>query len=188
MTPELAGAVAGQRAREVVVALNTFGCETRLSNKGAMPRHRLGLAIVVLAVSILATSAFAASTRPKTGRYAGRTSEGNAVALRVTDHGRRITGFTTVDGYNMKCHFTGTPPHIFHFTVKVAAMRIKANGSFGHTVKAKKGPFTGTFTVKGRFSAGKARGTVTRIGATCGSGASNPTTSDYLETFTAKRS
>lgn len=153
-----------------------------------MPRHPIGLAIVVLAAAFLATAAFAASTRPKAGRYAGRTSEGNAVVFRVTDHGRRITGFTAVDGYNGMCHYTGTPPHIFHFAVKVAAMRIKANGSFGHTVKAKEGPFTGTFEVKGRFSAGKAHGTVTRLRAICGSVASNPNTSDYFERFRAKRS
>jgi hypothetical protein len=58
----------------------------------------------------------------------------------------------------MMCHFRGTPPHIFHFTVRVAAMRINANGSFAHTVKAKEGSFTETFKVKGRFSRGNAHG------------------------------
>lgn len=112
------------------------------------------------------------------------------MTFKVTHDAKRVTGFTTVDGYNMKCHYLGTPPHIFHFTVRVPSMKVKSTGTFSHTVKAKEGPFTGSFRVKGRFSSGKARGTVTRIGAasTCGSGASNPMTSDYLETFTAKRS
>lgn len=90
----------------------------------------------------------------------------------------------------MMCHYHGTRPHIFHYAVKVASMKVEDSGSFTHTVKATEGPFTGTFRVKGRFSSGKARGTVTRVGAgaTCGSRASNPRTSDYLETFTAKRS
>jgi hypothetical protein len=155
--------------------------------------------VVVSATAILsATGLAAASAWPKPGHYAGTTSEcqvslpgspckhGN-VTFKVADHGKSVTGFTTVDGYNNKCHFTGAPPHTFHYTVKVPLMKIKSRGSFTGTAKATTGPFTGTFRVKGRFSSGRAHGTVTRVKATCGSGASNPTTSDYLETFTAKR-
>ncbi len=85
------------------------------------------------------------------------------------------------------CHYTGTVPHIFQYLVKWSPMKVRSNGSFTGTAKAKLGPFTGTFRVKGRFSSGKAHGTITRLHATCGSHASNPTISDFAETFTAKR-
>jgi hypothetical protein len=160
------------------------------------PRRRLRLAIVVALLLLLlagvATATYLAlRSSPRPGHYAGTTSEHQAVTFKVTDHGKRITRFTTVDGYNNMCDYTGEPPHIFHYTVKVPSMKIKRGGSFTATVKstleAAPGLFWGTFKVKGRFSSGRARGTVTRIGETCGSGASNPTMSDYLETFTAKR-
>jgi hypothetical protein len=165
------------------------GSRRPLTERGAIPRHPIALAIAVFATVVFSAAALAAaSARPKTGHYAGKTSEHEAVTFKVTDRGRRVTGFTTVDGYNMMCHYGGTAPHIFHYTVKVASMKVEESGSFAHTVKATKGPFRGTFRVKGRFSSGKARGTVTRFRATCGSRASNPRTSDYLERFTAKRS
>ena len=152
-----------------------------------MSRRAIALVVAVFATVILSAGALAAaSARPKPGHFAGTTSEQGHVTFKVADHGKRVTGFTTVDGYNNMCHYKA-PPHIFHYTVKVPLMKVKSNGSFTGTVKATVGPFTGTFRVKGRFSPGKAHGTVTRVKATCGSGASNPTTSDYLETFTAKR-
>ena len=56
------------------------------------------------------------------------------------------------------------------------------------------GGLSATFRVKGKFSSGKGALNLTRIldapayvPSNCGSGASNPTTSDYLETFTAMR-
>jgi hypothetical protein len=153
-----------------------------------VPRNAITLAVASFAAAILGATALAsASARPKPGHYAGRTSEQGKVTFKVADSGRRITGFAAVDGYNMKCHFLGTPPHIFHYTVKVPLMQVKSGGSFTGTAKATEGPFTGTFRVRGRFSSGKARGAVTRLKATCGSGASNPRTSPYSETFTAKR-
>jgi hypothetical protein len=66
-------------------------------------------------------------------------------------------------------------------------MKIASNGSFTGTAKATLARgLTGTFRVKGRFSSGKAHGTITRLNHTCGSYASNPTTSDYAEAFTAE--
>jgi hypothetical protein len=160
----------------------------------------------------VSAAAFAvASAWPQPGHYAGLTSEqglacsanyGKArckVTFNVVDHGQRVAGFTTADGYNGKCHYVGNPPvggwpHIFQYLVKVPPMKVTSIGSFTGTAKATVGTqFHGTFRVKGRFAAGKAHGTVTRIGSTrkwqptCGSDTSNPTTSDYLETFTAKR-
>lgn len=153
-----------------------------------MPSRAIALLIAVFATAALTATAFAAASRwPKPGQYAGTTSEHWYVTFEVADRGKRVTGFTTVDGYNNMCHYTGTPPHIFHYTVQVPSMKVKSSGSFTGTAKATVGIFTGTFRVKGRFSSGKANGTVTRLKATCGAGASNPTTSDYYETFRAKR-
>jgi hypothetical protein len=147
----------------------------------------------------------AVSARPKPGHYGGPTSEdglecsanygnmGCKVTFRVVDHGKRVTGFTTEDGYNGMCDYVGNPPvggwpHIFQYLVKMPPMKVRSSGSFTSTSKASVGPFTGTFRVKGRFSSGTATGTITRLNHTCDSlYASNPTTSDYLETFTAKR-
>jgi hypothetical protein len=114
-------------------------------------------------------------------------NRGCKVTFKVADHGKRVTGFTTADGYNGMCHYTGTVPHIFQFLVKWSPMQVRSNGSFTGTAKATLAQFTGTFRVKGRFSSGKAHGTITRLNHTCGSYASNPATSDYAETFTAKR-
>jgi hypothetical protein len=162
---------------------------------------------------VTAAAAFAAaSAPPKDGHYAGPTSEygatpcaanygfkGCKVTFEVVDHGQRVTGFTTADGYNGKCHYVGNPPvggwpHIFQYLVKVPPMKVRSNGSFTGTATATVGTqFHGTFRVKGRFASGTAHGTVTRIPSApgyvpdCGSLASNPTTSAYLETFTAKQ-
>jgi len=130
---------------------------------------------------------------------------GCEVTFKVADHGKRVTGFTAADGYNHLCHFTtANTLHIFRFLVKWPPMKTRSNGSFTGTAKATSawggGPtVTGTFRVKGRFSSGKAHGTITRLHRTCGSyarnpeggqplaSASNPATSPYAETFTAKR-
>ena len=131
------------------------------------------------------------SKRPRPGQYAGTTSEQQGVTFEVSKHGKRVTAFATVDGYNNMCHYTGTPDHIFHYTVKVPSMKIKRSGSFTATVKSilvpGPGGLSGVFRVEGRFSSGIAHGTVTRLNFTCGADASNPTTSDYYETFTAQR-
>jgi hypothetical protein len=160
-------------------------------------KRAAALVIAAFATAILsATSLAAASARPKPGHYAGRTSERQRVTFQVADHGVRITSFSTVDGYNNKCHYSGATPHFFHYPVKVASMKIKPDRSFTATVKMTllagnpRSP-RGTFRVRGRFSSGTAHGTVTRIRGragvvTCGSAASNPTTSTYLETFAAK--
>jgi hypothetical protein len=155
-------------------------------------RRAIALVVVTSTTAILsATALAAASAWPKPGHYTGTTSEHGNVTFKVADHGKRVSDFTTVDGYNNMCHYTGAPPHIFHYIVAVPLMKINSSGSFTGTAKATVGFFTGTFRVKGKFSSGQAHGTVTRVGrpagTTCGSGASNPTTSDYLETFTAKR-
>ena len=77
------------------------------------------------------------------------------------------TGFTAADGYNGMCHYTGAVPHIFQYLVKWSPMKTRSNGSFTRTAKGTVGQFTGTFRVRGRFSSGKAHGTVTRIGPGC---------------------
>lgn len=166
-----------------------------------MPRHAVALVVAALATVLLSgTSLAAASGRPKPGRYVGTTSEQGRclearnysptecrVTFEVADHGKRVTGFTTADGDNGMCQWVGSPDHVFEYLVKVPLMKVRSNGSFTGTAKARLFSLSGTFRVKGRLSSGTVRGTVTRIGATCGSDASNATTSDYLETFVAKR-
>jgi hypothetical protein len=165
-----------------------------------MSRNAVALAAAAFFTTFIAsaTALAAASARPTPGHYAGSTSEqegcsanfgnrGCKVTFNVADHGKRVTGFTTADGYNGMCHYTGTVPHIFQFLVKWSPMKVGSNGSFTGTAKATLAQFTGTFRVKGRFSSGKAHGTITRVNHTCGSYASNSATSDYAETFTAKR-
>jgi len=158
-----------------------------------VPRRTTALVAAFLAVAALATAALAsvaAHHTPKAGSYSGTTSESSgAVSFKVAPGGKRVTGFTTNDGYNGMCKFSGGVGGLGNYTVTVPSMKITKTGSFTGTVKASAGPFSGTFMVKGRFTtATAARGTVTKVGDTCGSAASNPSTPDYLETFTASRS
>lgn len=154
-------------------------------------------AVVLVATAILsATSLAATSARPRPGHYGGKTSEHQRVTFQVTAHGRRITGFSTVDGYNNMCHYPSPAPHWFHYTVKVASMTIKRDRSFTARVKSTLVPgpngLSGTFRVRGHFSSGTAHGTVTRVRGTtgqvvpCGPDSPTPTASAYRETFTAK--
>jgi hypothetical protein len=144
------------------------------------------VAAVVVTAAISAT-ALASVPAVKTGQYRGSTSEQGAIAFTVGNHGKRITGFTTTDGYNKACQFSGGVGGIPTYTVNVPSMSVTKGHVFSATVKATLGGFSGTFSVKGTFTSGGARGTVTEVGGTCGTSASNPTTPDYLETFTAKR-
>jgi len=145
--------------------------------------------VVAAALTATALASAAAHHTPKAGSYSGTTSESSgAVSFKVAPGGKRVTGFTTIDGYNGMCKFTGGVGGLGNYTVTVPSMKTTKTGSFTGTVKASAGPFTGTFMVKGRFTTKTtARGTVTKVGDTCGSAASNPTTPDYLETFTAKQ-
>jgi hypothetical protein len=124
--------------------------------------------------------------KAKPGHYTGTTSEQGTVAFSVAAGAKRVNGFTTSDGYNRKCQFAGGVGGLGNFTVKVPSMAVTRNGSFSGTAKETLGPFTGTFKVTGKLNATGAQGTVTKVGATCGTSASNPTSPDYLETFTAK--
>jgi hypothetical protein len=152
-----------------------------------MSKRTITLVVLAcIATATLSATALASIPKVKTGRYAGTTSEqGGTVTLRVTDHGKRISGFTATDGYNAKCEFSGGVGGIPTYTVKAPTMKLTKSRAFSATVTATAGPFSGTFKVKGKFVSGKVRGTVTEAGSTCGSGASNPTTPDYLETFAA---
>jgi hypothetical protein len=156
-----------------------------------------GASVVVAALVLSATSLAAASARPRPGSYAGKTSEHQRVTFQVADHGRRITDFSTVDGYNNMCHYTDPRyAHWFHWTVKVASMKITRGRSFTARVRLTLVPgpngLSGTFRVRGRFSSGKAHGTVTRVRGTsgqvvtCGPHSPTPTRSAFRETFTAK--
>lgn len=152
-----------------------------------MSRQPVILVAIVIGAAALSATALASAPEVKTGRYAGTNSEKGTVAFKVADHGKRVTGFTTTDGYNQMCQFSGGVGGIPTFTVRPPTMKITKSRTFSSTVKATLGGFSGTFKVKGKLASGKARGTVTEVGATCGTGASNPTTPDYLETFTAAR-
>jgi hypothetical protein len=145
------------------------------------------LIAAVIGAAALSATAFASLPEVKTGQYKGTNSEQGTVEFKVGDHGKRITGFTTTDGYNKMCQFSGGVGGIPTYTVKVPSMEITKSRAFSGSVKATLGGFSGTFTVKGKFTSGNARGTVTEVGGTCGTSASNPTTPDYLETFTVKR-
>jgi hypothetical protein len=153
-----------------------------------VPRHPFALLVALIAAATLSATALASGTsKAKTGHYAGKTSESGTVTLKVVKHGKRIAGFTATDGYNDVCQFSGGVGGIPTFTVRVPSMKTKKNGSFSATVAATLGGFSGMFKVRGRVTGSKARGTVTKVGDTCGSSAANPTAADYLETFTATR-
>jgi hypothetical protein len=153
-----------------------------------MSRQTTVLVVASIAAGALSATALAAGTaRGKPGHYTGTTSEQGTVAFKVTAGGKRVTGFATTDGYNTVCKFSGGVGGIPTFTVKVPSMKVTKSGSFTGTVKETFGPASGTFKVKGKFTSSGTRGTVTKVGDTCGSGAANPAASDYLETFTAKR-
>jgi hypothetical protein len=153
-----------------------------------LSRHLFAFLVALAAAATLSTTALAVGTaKPKTGHYKGTTSENGTVTFKVADGGKRVTGFSAADGYNRVCQFSGGVGGIPTYTVKAPSMKVDKSGSFSATVKASFGPYSGMFAVKGKVSGKKARGTVAEVGATCGSGAANPTASDYLETFTAAR-
>lgn len=147
-------------------------------------RMRGGLLLAVLAAGLLVTAVALASAKP--GAYAGSTSEHGTVSFTVPKGGRSVNGFVTTDGYNGKCKFKGGVGGLGNFPVRIASMKVGPGGSFKGTVKSKLGPFSATLMVSGKLVGSSARGTVDKPGATCGTSASNPTTHDYLETFTAK--
>jgi hypothetical protein len=152
-------------------------------------RHTSTLVVALLATAALSATAMASSaaSKPKTGHYTGTTSEQAAISFKVSKGAKKITAFTTTDGYNRVCQFSGGVGGIPTYTVKLPLMKLTKNGAFTGTVKATVGPFSGTFKVKGKVSGGKAKGSVDEVGSTCGSSASNPTARDYLETFSAER-
>jgi hypothetical protein len=141
-------------------------------------------ALVALAALIGAALATAAA---KPGKYAGTTSEKSSVSFTVSAGGKSVNGFTATDGYNSKCHFHGGLGGIPNFSVKIASMKVAAGGTFTATRTVKLGPFSAKITVKGKLTGSSARGTLNQVGRLCGKGATNPSTPDYLETFTAKR-
>ena len=154
-----------------------------------MFRHTTTLVVALLATAALSATAIASSaaTKPKAGLYTGTTSEQGTLSFKVSKGAKKITAFTTTDGYNSVCQFSGGVGGIPTYTVKIPSMKLTKSGAFTGTVKATVGPFSGTFKVKGKVTGGKANGTVNDVGNTCGSSASNPTAPDYLETFSAKR-
>ena len=154
-----------------------------------MFRQTTTLVAALLATAALSATAIASSaaTRPKAGHYTGATSEQGTLSFKVSKGAKKITAFTTTDGYNSVCQFSGGVGGIPTYTVKIPSMKLTKSGAFTGTMKATVGPFSGTFKVKGKVTGGKAKGTVNDVGNTCGSSASNPTAPDYLETFSAKR-
>jgi hypothetical protein len=150
-------------------------------------RHAIVLVAALVVAAALSGPTLASGPKVKTGHYVGTNSEQGTVSFTVAGHGKRVTGFTTTDGYDQMCQFSGGVGAIPTFTVNVPSMKVTKSRTFTATVKATLGGFSGTFRVKGRFGSGNVRGTVTEVGGTCGAGASNPTTPNYLETFTAKR-
>ncbi len=121
------------------------------------------------------------------GKYAGTTSERGTITFNVPAAATSIASFTATDGYNGKCKFQGGAGGIPNFSVSFASMKIGPGGAFTATTKAKLGPFSATIVVKGRLTSAGATGTLNQLGATCGSAAANPSTPDYLETFSARR-
>lgn len=145
-------------------------------------------AIVGFSVGVASGAVARQGVRPSAGSYAGATSESGTVAFKVVSGGERLTGFTTTDGYNRQCKFSGGVGGIPTFTVKIPSIKIISGGLFTATTHVRLGPFKATLKVSGKFTAAGATGTVDKPGNTCGTGAANPTAHPYRETFTAKRS
>jgi hypothetical protein len=139
-----------------------------------------------LALGALALTGIAlAAARP--GAYSGVTSEKSTVSFTLEATGKAVTGFAATDGYNDKCRFKGGVGGIPNFPVKVRRMSVAANGAFAGTAKSKLGPFTATIKVSGKLTGSTAKGTITKVGATCGTGSPTPKAASYLETFTARK-
>ena len=140
--------------------------------------------VIAATTLLIAAVAWAAV---ESGKYVGTTSERGTITFEVPAAATIIAGFSTTDGYNGKCKFQGGTGGIPNFSVSIASMKIGPGGAFTAATKAKLGPFSATIIVKGRLTPTGATGTLNRLGASCGSGAANPSTSDYLETFSARR-
>lgn len=144
------------------------------------------LGVLFVCVLVVSGASARSQVRPASGAYSGTTSEGGTVAFAVAAGGKKVTGFTTSDGYDRVCKFSGGVGGIPNFTVKIATIAISSTGTFTAVTKAKLGPFSATLKVNGKFTSAGVTGTVDKPGATCGTGAANPSAHSYLETFTAK--
>jgi hypothetical protein len=159
------------------------GLRARRSLRCASTRQSRPILLVVALLAFASAASALAAVKP--GTYAGTTSEKGTVAFTVTGGGKSISGFATSDGYNGKCHFHGGAGGMANFSISIPTIPIATNGAFAGTAKAKLGPFSGTFQVKGKVEGRKASGTIDQVGSTCGKGSQDPSVHDYLETFQA---
>ena len=80
-------------------------------------------------VGALLTAALALAGA-RTGTYSGTTSENQAVTFKITSHGKVISNFSTVIGYDGKCGQGGGAP----YNVKARRIAIGAGGKFSKQV------------------------------------------------------
>lgn len=104
-----------------------------------------------------------AKSTVKTGRYTGKSAQGEPVSFTVSSARNKITGFTTLldDG---NCGQVGGPA----YTIKAPPITVAVNGAFSATVKgAIFGLPTVEIRVSGSLSAAGAHGTLARLAAHC---------------------
>jgi hypothetical protein len=143
---------------------------TARTGTAASARHRRAILVpgVLAAVGLAATAAMAAST-PRSGSYAGSTSQHRLVTFRVTESS--IRRFSTTLG--SRCG------HGQRLTLTAGRIRINSNGTFAKGVTLKLGA---TKHQPGRVSG---RGSGSRISGTVAELAGGKPSRCYTETFTA---
>ena len=144
-------------------------------------RHRVIAA--VCAVTIAGTAAVAvAATAPKSGKWAGTTSEHSTVTFAVSSNHKQVTNFITQLGYNGACGQGGGAG----FGIKVARMAITPQHTFSASTIARAFGITIHVKINGSFSGGKATGAVKNPANVCsGVGGTGKGRFAYAETFSA---
>ena len=118
-----------------------------------------------------------AVSAPRSGHFAGASSEHGAVSLSVSANHKVVTNFVTQIGYNGACGQGGGPI----YRINVARMAIGKAESFSAHTTARVFTLTARAVVTGHFVGTRARGSVSIPGFVCP--APHKGMKDYYETF-----
>jgi hypothetical protein len=140
--------------------------------------RRIRWTVGLAACGALATAGIALASA-STGSYSGTTSENTAVTLKIVNHGKTISGFKTLLGYNGKCGQGGGPG----LTASIGTIPIGHNGKFSKKTTLflnAKVKVRDPGQVSGTASGATVKGTVVQV-------LKGKPNQCYTETFTAHR-
>jgi phosphatidylinositol-3-phosphatase len=144
------------------------------------PGRRRILGVICATCAVGVASIALAVSAPRSGHYAGATSEHRAVSLSVSASRNVVANFETQVGYNGACGRRSGQL----YRIRVARMAIGKGGRFSAHTTARVFALTARAVVTGHFVGTRARGSVTIPGFVCR--APHKGVKEYYETFTAR--